>query len=391
MYISYFALAQFIVVVIYLNIAILTLSKSSKETLNKVFFLLMLSLIWWGTTGMFRLLNVSEEVAVFLTQLGSLGWTLFPSFFIWFVFIFIEKPVLTKKVFYPLIFFLPLILMVAECLTPFRIPAENNTYLWVNSFWTYLYIVYYSSFFLVGIYSLYRYYQKTKIKLRQQQAMLIIFCTLFSLILGTIIEFFPSQMMFASVLSTGNIFLILWALGMFYVIAKYKLFTPSFTMASENIVNNMTESLLLLDNKGKIVDINNQAASFLQSSREGIIGQNLAEYFSGEATDKINKMVQEKTSLESTDFNIKIKKGLVSAVLFSGYQVNGGKNDVLGWVCMMRDVSSQKKVEDLITAKNIELQEKLSESEKMQKIILERELKMIEMKNELKILAEKNI
>lgn len=389
MYVSYFALAQFIVVVVYLNIFIVVLSKNSKERLNQVFSLLMLCFIWWGVSGMIRLLDVSNETAIFLTKLGSFGWILFPSFFIWFVFIYTKKKLLEKRIFYLIIFSIPSILITAEYLAPFRIPGQGVAFTWVYSFWTYLYLSYYLGFFLAGIYSLYQYYRETEIQLYRRQSMLVIIFTLFSLALGTILEFFPLHSDILSILGTGNTFLVFWALGMFYAVAKYKLFSLSFTLAGKNIIDNMAESLLLLNKDGQIVDVNNRAMIFLKLSREEIINKNITEYFNGDTLLGINKMFQEKSKLESADTNIKLKDGSFVPVSFSCDIVNGESGDMLGWVCMAYDISRRSKDAAAIRAKDIELRERLTELEKFQKIAINRESKMIELKKEIKVLENK--
>ncbi len=382
MYLSYYALAQFLAVAIYLNIAIVVLRKNSRERLNQVFFLLMLSLILWGVTGMARLMVVPVKTAIHLTQLGSLGWLVFPSLFVWFVLVFIKSGALQKTVTYFYLFLPSVCLVAIEYFRPFRLPAENDTYIWVNSFGTYLFVAYLLIFFLFALYCLARYHKRMEIKLYRQQAALLFISTLVSLCLGIIIEFFPFPSQFVLILGTGNTYLSFWVVGMFLAVVRYKLFDLNFTLAGQNIVDNMTENLLLLDRNGRIVDVNKRTAKALQLTSHDIKRQDLSTFFDSSTLAAIGQMIANKHDLAGVDTSIKRADGELLPVLFSCSCVREGE-DVFGWVCIASDIAQRKKDESAIKTKNTELQAKLDELETVQKAIIARELAMVEMKKEI--------
>jgi PAS domain S-box-containing protein len=394
MYVSYLALIQFVVVLIYLNLQLLVLRRNDKDNIRRIFALFVACCVWWGVAAIFRMSAPTKEIALVWGQVSSLGWITFPSFFLWFVLIFVkDETILKKKAFFPALFFLPVILLVVEWIQPLSVTTEKTVsgwnITWTGSPWVYLYFFFYSSFIIISLYFLYRYYRRTEIKLRKKQALIIIFSTLLSAVLGTTLAVLLPLLGLSPEISSGNTFTIFWALGMYYAVAKYNLFSPSFTLAGKNIIDNMSESLLLLDKSGRIIDANNQALKFLRIGKEDILNNELAGYFAGETLTAIRKMLENGVNLESMDTKIIFRDGSTSPVLFSCSRVLSEEAEMIGWVCMIGDISRQKQDEADLAAKNIELLDKLAELERFQKIVVDRELKMIELKKEIGDLKEK--
>jgi PAS domain S-box-containing protein len=386
--ISYFFLAQFVAVIIYSVLILVVLRKNLKERLNLVFAGLMACFVWWGTAVLFRLANHdSLAAASYADRIGNFGWIFFPSFFLWLSLVYAKRKAADNKLFPLLLFSIPIALTIAEWLTPFSILTTKSLYDWnsgwTGSGWTYLYFAYYPIFCSIGLYYLYILYLKTANRSNRQQIILIIASAFISLVLGTIIKVFNVPMGVFSVLTSGNTFLVFWAFGTFYAVNRYKFLGPSFTLASKNIVDNMSEGLLLLDGTGEITDVNDRAVKILRADRDGLIGKFLSGYFADDMLAGINKMLADKSNLESADSEIRLEGGLSMPVRFSCSRVIGEDGDFMGWVCMIGDISQQKKDEADLDARNAELSDKLDELQRFQKIVVDRELKMMELKKEI--------
>jgi PAS domain S-box-containing protein len=386
---SYIQLAQLIVVIIYSILLIIVLRQNPKARLNQAFASLMFCFVWWGTWVLFQMQEVSsKDFAGLMANIAGFGWVFFSSCFLWFACVFTKNKILEKKAFYPVIFSIPLLLFIVQMAMPFAILVERQGYdwtpAWTNSFWTYLYFIYYTGFSLAGLYYLYQYYRAAVEKLRRQQTLLIIFSALITLVAGTALKVFFVYSEIFSFLAEGNFFLLFWALGMFFAITKYRLLSPSFTLAGKNIVDNMSEGLLLLDEGGQIVDANGRIVDLLRAGKEEIINKRLSGYFNSEIAVQIDGMVRAKSDQESIDTEISPKDGPAVPVQFSCSRVIGEDGDFMGWVCMIGDISRQKQDEADLAARNAELRDRLAELERFQKTVVDRELKMMELKEEIK-------
>lgn len=389
MNISYLMALQFIVVVIYLNLLIIILYQKPKSRLNYVFASLVACFLWWGIEELFIYNpNISKESVTLIDGIGSIGWIMFPSFFLWFSLIFVKnKVILQKNIFYIIIFLIPIVLIIRQCLVPISMVETSNAYgwnfSWANSAWTYAYFSYYIGFFLLSFYFLYRYFQQAEVRLYKNQVLVIVISTLVSILVGTFSDILLPIFSGSPVPSLGNIFIILWALGMFYAISKHQLLELSFSLASRNIISNISDSLLLLDKNGRIIDANDCAVKFFKFSKKDILKHEFVEYFGKEFSLELKKILAAKKDINDLDAEVLLKDGSSVSVLLSCSGIKDKNNEFLGWVCVISDVSYQKKNEVDLAAKNIELQEEIVELEKFQKIFTDRESRMIELQNEI--------
>src|SRR6056297_3019962 len=132
---------HFFVFLLYCSLIILILWKDHTSLLNRVCAAFLACFALWSY-GFIFLHNPDtlEEPAILFNNLSSIGWISFASLFFWFALIFTEKKnILKSKIFYLVIFFLPLVLIYKKWtghLTAdfIKLPWGWGR-LWSNSIW----------------------------------------------------------------------------------------------------------------------------------------------------------------------------------------------------------------------------------------------------------------
>src|SRR4030042_2021577 len=136
---------HFFVFLVYSCLLVFLLWKDPKSLLNRVCAVLLACFAVWSFALIFIYdPNASKDTVMLFDNIGSLGWISFASFSLWFALIFTEKKkILKRRITYPLIFILPLLLIYKQWtgfLTKDYIQRpwgwEN---VWSNSIWAYLF------------------------------------------------------------------------------------------------------------------------------------------------------------------------------------------------------------------------------------------------------------
>jgi PAS domain S-box-containing protein len=395
MHVSALTIIQFVVVIAYLELFILTLYKNPRERLNQVVALFSLCFLWWGLDMILLWMpDTPQATAVLADKIGSFGWATFSSIFLWLVMILTqEQKILKKKAFYVIIFGLPLVMIAREWAVPFSICVKRGTYgwnfAWSDSIWAYLFLAYYAVFFIAGFWLLYRCYRRTEDRQRKTQLLIVLISSLVSTAIGTVTDIALPLFTNEPMPVFSNIATIFWVGGIFYAIVRYKLMSINFERASQNIVDHMANSLLLLDKGGKITDANRQATKFLKRTKDEMLNREISAYFEPGRQGEITEMIRSRTELENLDTQVLPKDGAPIPILFSCSRVTSEAGEFLGWVCMASDISRQKQDEAVLTEKNLELRKSITEMERFQKLVVNRELKMKELKQHIQELEQK--
>ncbi len=372
---------HFFAFLVYCSLLIFILWKDRKSLLNRICAGFLACLALWSFGYIFiHIPSTSKDTVILLNNIASVGWIGFASFFLWFALVFTEKKeILKTRIVYPLIFVLPLLLIYKQWtgfLTADYIKYSwgwNNA--WSESIWVYLFYFYYLSFTVTGLYLIFNFGRKSEEPLKKKQARIIFITSLVSLILGTLTDVIsPVITILKTIPSLPVLIILIWAGGIVFAIVKYRFMALTLFAAAENIISTMADSLILLDEEGKIVAVNRAAQGLSGYRKDELNGRPVDLFFPGK--DFYHTLLAKSLNKDNTrnwELTLKTETGEDIPVLFSS-SVIIKKGFIAGIVCIIKDITERKKVEDALKKsqqKFASLYKNLKESEQKFKTITE--------------------
>lgn len=277
---------HFFTFLVYLYLLVLVLWKNPKSWLNRTCAAIFACFVVWNFGDIFiHNSYISKDVAMLFININSIGWISFSSFSLWFFLIFTEqKKILKLKIFYLVIFALPLLFIYKQWAGFLIIDYIKRPWgwasVWSDSIWAYLYYYYYLSFMGIGLYLIFNFRKKTKEPLKKKQAEIIFVTVLVSLILGSLTDVLLPNLNIHTIPGVANITALIWGAGVVYAIVKYKFLAITPSVAAESIISTMADSLVLLDREGNIASVNKAALDLSGYGKDELEGKSVDILFS---------------------------------------------------------------------------------------------------------------
>ena len=368
-------LLHFFCIVVYVYLAVLILNRDSKTLLNRSSFAIMICFALWNFGDVFIHnpdSSLSEGTLIILQNISSLGWASFATALLCFSLAFSKRgKMLEKKWFLLLIFILPLFFIFKQWTNYLLVNPVRQPYGWSFNFaskiWTWSFYAYYFLFTMLSLTIIYQYGRKTKELFEKKQARILSLSLIASLLVGTIVDALLPEIGIYTFPSVGNLCVSILAIGFFYVIFKYRFLTITPSIAAENIINSMDELLILLNQKGNILSVNQATINTLQYTREELIGKSVKvllqeEYFKDILLEKIAK----EEIIKNQDSNFLTKNEKIVPVIYSSSPLKNEDGIVIGTVFLARDITQHEQTRgELIKAK-----EKAEESDRLKSAFL---------------------
>lgn len=331
------------------------LCKDPKSLLNRICAILIACFMLWSFGSIF-IYNpqLSKDTVILVNNLISMGWIGFAGIFLWFALIFIEKKkIFKKRIIYPLIFIPPLLFIYKQWTGFLTASYIKQSWgwesVWSDSIWAYLFYFYYLSFMMIGLYLILNFGRKIKEPIKKKQAKIIFITALISLVFSTLTDvMFPILNVFA-LPSLGNIIALIWASGIVYAIAKYKLMVITPATAADNIISTMLDSLILLDREGNLVNVNKATLDLSGYGKEELKRKSIEIFFAEKNfKDILLDKTMKKEAIKNYELNFKTKTGDNIPVIFSSSVMADEAGGIAGIVCIVKDISEQKKTENIL-------------------------------------------
>jgi len=383
-----FALFSLIGSVACLFLGIIVYGQNRKQLLNKIFFLLCLSLAFWAFTEFMLRQAESFETADFWMKINFL-WPFSLAFSLHFMLIYTEKiTVLKNKVTHLLIYVPTFIFSLGQLL----LPAMNTKT--IMEYWGYSYYVPNESWmylvsevwvFAVGFLALVlciMYYRQVYSVDKKRQVKFVVLGFSIPIFTGFFTQgILPVLQIKVPELTTLAFTGLCLCVG--YAIFEHKLFVFTPATAAENIIDTMNDSLFLVDTNERIMQVNPSLINLLGYNEKELIGHPINKLFAEEqlGNNITNKLLKDE-SFDNYETKYKTKSGEQIDVSFSGSLVKTDEGNVIGFVGIGHNITDRKNSEET-------LKEKIYELERFKKLTVDRELKMIELKNRIKELEGK--
>lgn len=354
---------HFFCVILYSYMAGLIFVKNPRFLINILSSVIFICFAIWSFSMIFlHNPDTTKSTALLFYNIGSFGLYSVSSLLLWFFLVLAEKKkILKTKLFYILIFFVPLFFLYIQwnnLLIVDNMLKANYGWkeVYTKSIWPYLFYLYTFFFIATGFIIVYVYIKKTKEALKKKQAEVILATGVITLIFSILAGLLFPQIIFNNFPDLGNVFVILWVVGIFYAITKYKLFELSPITAAENIISTISDLLFLVNPGGIIKFVNKAGLEYLGYEKNELINQPLEIVF--EKKDEFKKILQINSihDIEST-FKTKESKNISISVSTSSI-VN--ENEILqGIILIGRDITERKIAEKKLEEKNKQLENAL--------------------------------
>ena len=353
-----FALTVFLTGWLALAIGILVLIREKASRESFLFFLITLAILIWLGSNSFMYASPDAETALSWSRLSFIGVSFIPSAFFQFtVFALRTSRSNQKKAWLGWIisFFFS-----AMALTSDRFYSGMQQYGWgYYPRYTWIGIPFLIFFFFMLVSSFWQYYQKSRratselVKLRTR-----LFSRAFSTAGLAVIDFLPA--LGINLPPLGFIPILSFAFLGAPVIWRYHLvdITPAF--ASQEIINNMSDALLVFDREGLVQLVNPAFCQLLEKKEDELKGFPARTILPGLFSSREIQLALDNGSRAkcSFTFNLKDNRELFLEASLSPIQKASG--EVLAWVTLIRDITELKKA-----------QERLSQSEMRYRTIFE--------------------
>jgi PAS domain S-box-containing protein len=154
------------------------------------------------------------------------------------------------------------------------------------------------------------------------------------------------------------------------------------------LFDNAADSMVILDDKGKFIQINKKVKEILGYEEKDLIGKKFTETIILTNKSKLiafKNFIKRMAGFEIKPYEIEIIKkngDMVIGEINASTIKKDGK--IIGDMVIIRDITEKKKAEEELRRSKEELQSKVEELEKFNKMTIGRELRMIELKRRIK-------
>jgi len=346
---------HFFAFLVYFYLIIVILIKDPKSWLNRICAALIACFVIWSFTLIFIYNpSASKGTVRLFDNIGSIGWISFASFFLWFALIFTEKKKLLKtRIIYLFVFILPLLFIYKQWTGFLTLDYIKHPWgwesIWADSIWAYLFYFYYLSFMVIGLYLILNFGRKIKEPIKKKQAKIIFVTALISLVFSTLTDVILPVLNIYTLPSLGNMIALIWASGIVYAIAKYRLMVVTPAAATENIISTMSDSLILLDREGNIISVNKATLDLLGYGKSELEGKPVEIFFREKdfKNTLLDKAIR-KEAIKNYELNFKAKTGDNIPVIFSSSTMIDEAGGIIGIVCIIKDITQRKQAEEIL-------------------------------------------
>lgn len=346
-------------VIFYIYMGVRVLRRQHKSTLNRIFLLLCITLAIWSFTTGFMIQSASPDSANTWRIFSTLGFCLMPAFFLHFFMLKTGFKLIYKCKYCAYLLYIPGILYVA---TAFLNPHvfHDGQYVLTPAGWTFLssgnwldwsYNVYYSSYFVIGFFLLIHWLKKANKKREKSQARLIFISLVIAFVFGSLTDVILPVMQIPTP-PLAVLFALIPAITLWYTIEKYRAMGLSSQNIVSDILKNMGEGLLLLDVRGRIREISDETLNLLACTRDDLMMKPVSMIISQSDVHRISHLLdmESRKPVRNLDISLRRFDGKPFPAIFSMAPVFDDWNDVLGYICIFRDYTEEKKNEEQIRA-----------------------------------------
>lgn len=310
-----------------MGLYVYNLDKSAR--LNRLFFVSCQSLAIWSLGLLF--IYQTRDVGGFWMgdKASSVGWISFSAVFLHMNLVLTENTTYLNRKWKLLLLYSPALFLLSWEIF-FLGPAVSNEL--VDEFYA-VYNVYYMTYGLLILFLLARWGFKHKLKRKRMQAKVGFTAGLFALLTAYSIETYFPLVVNGGRAEPVHPFIFILLAGFWYAVQRYGLFNLSALIKSEDIVNRITELVMVVDLDGTVLQVNPRFEELTGYAREESVGANLINF-----TDKLSGSgwpSDDQTVMETV---IRTKRGGEIPLQVRASYIYDPAGDLLGFVLVGQDM-----------------------------------------------------
>ena len=276
-----FAIVSLIAAVICLGLGTVVLALNRKPVLNKLFFLITMAGFIYAFTIVMMWTSPNYEIAYIWHKAGTM-WPLFVALVLNFALVYTQSKWIKNKLNYILIY-LPAVVLFLISLVTEEITAPPVLKYWgyndlPGGTWLFAVSVVWSAVIpLLAFLLCVRYYRKAKDHTQKQSGKLVMIGFAIPIIIYILTNVFAPAIKL-DIPNIGIFSTLFCIIFVGYAIQKYELFEIDGSLASENIVNTIPDSLVITDIEGHILQVNDNFINRSGYNQEELIGQSITKF-----------------------------------------------------------------------------------------------------------------
>jgi PAS domain S-box-containing protein len=236
----------------------------------------------------------------------------------------------------------------------------NGDWRWVpasrHSIWPYMYLLFTILYSAITLYMAYGYRKVSQLKREKRQAAVLIVSFLLFItanIVVTIFKIFPRT---PSVLVYP---MVIYIFGLYYAVFKYRFLAVSPALVTEDIISHISDMVMMLDTKHKIITANNAARELLSANAEKLKGTNFFKiiFHSNDIEEKLN--IFQDSNEDSFRTRLVYVKEKDDTILTDTYfsKVKDKFTDIVGTLVISKEIKGRKEFQKAysITERELEI------------------------------------
>ena len=331
--------------------------QNRKNTLNKTFFSFCLFAFFWGLGG-FMLRQVETfEAAAFWIGLIMILWPFAIVSLVHFSLVFSGKePFLQKKIAYVVLYGPALSVAILSIIPGFfdrlivadawgyTIEVTERIWLWDGI------LIWASVLEIISVTLCISCAFMAHEKNKKMQSIFILIGIAVPIVLGNITHGIIGYLMKERLpeLTTSSFGWIVAFVG--YAIWKYELFSLTPAEAADNIISTMVDALILISSNGRILTINPASLNLRGYKKDEIIGKPFDVLIGNRSTShgiELQDLIANE-AVKNKETTLMTKMGKEISVLFSSSIIQDKNNNIVGIVCIARDITERKQAEEVL-------------------------------------------
>ncbi|MCX7921066.1 MAG: EAL domain-containing protein [Clostridia bacterium] len=352
------SLLAFLSSIMFLYLGIYIISMDYKSRLNRTFFALYLCFAIWGFSFVFAIPAATKEICWFWYKIAALGFCSVPSCTLHFFMALTKKDKILSKWWIYVLIYLPAAIFIYKAQTGILVDEDfiRKSYGWAkvqvtNYLWLGLYVAYYFVYAVIGLVLCYRWKNRTNIPREKKQAVIILVSAAVALGSGSLTDIILPFFKFDFPNLMSPITALAWTFGMWYAIVKYRLMVLTPSLAVDNILKTMVDSVILVSPEGKILSVNLETEKMLGYRENELAGATLDTLFKDDNLFKENSYIKqlEKEPIRNYETLYTTKDGRNIPVVFSASETRDDDGNLIGVVAISRDITELKSSEEQLT------------------------------------------
>lgn len=310
-------------------------------------------IIWSFFTILFFSHLISKETAFLYINLASLGWIFLSSILLLFILVFIkQRKLITIKYLFILFIGLPILFVIAQWRGLMSVPVMMDfgwRAIWKNTIWSYLFFTYTFVFNAYSVYLGINMIKTSQNKLRIKQMKIIIYGGALAFILTFISDVFLSIVLnVTNIPNFGSILGVLWGIVSVYGLVKYKDLDILPKFLTNNVINTMFDSLIIVNINKTIIFVNDAVIKSYGFTEVELKGMSLNILLKNKADEKkVFEAIDIKDGFNNIETVFRTKDGIDVDVLISYSTIINKIGVIDGIVCVIKDVTEIKKNEKI--------------------------------------------